>query len=220
MKSPIKYSQKSELLPISIILLSLIFGIYFYSHFPDQVANHWNFEGIVDGYTNKTIGAFAIPLLLTAMYLLFRVLPSIDPRQNRYAEFQKTYLSFRTVIMGFLFIIYILMGIFNLDFPINIGTFIPGLVGILMIIIGNFMGKIKPNWFMGIRTPWTLSSDAVWNKTHRVGGYLFALFGILIIISPFLQKTYSMMTFIGGTLIAVGGTVIYSYIAYRKEQIK
>jgi uncharacterized membrane protein len=220
MSAPIKFTKKSEIFPILVIILSFIAGIYFYNKSPDVVASHWNFAGQVDGYSGKTVGAFALPILLAVIYILFLIMPTIDPRKNRYTEFSSVYHIFRNIIIFVLFIVYISSGLYNLGFPVAINHIVPFAIGCMMFVLGNYMGKIKPNYFMGIRTPWTLASDVVWNKTHRMGGYFFILFGLTIIISPFLNPTLGISIFIGGAIITTLGTMIYSYICFRQDNKK
>lgn len=94
----------------------------------------------------------------------------------------------------------------------------PFLVGIMFIIMGNYMGKIRPNWFMGIRTPWTLSSDEVWNKTHRLGGKLFVLAGALLILVAFLPGSVTLVTLIIGVAAVVIIPTVYSFILFKREK--
>jgi uncharacterized membrane protein len=218
MKSPIHISVKSEIIPISLVIIAVALGGYFYYRFPERIASHWNFQGHIDGYSSKTGGAFGIPLLLAGMYLMFLILPFIDPKKDRYAEFATVYLTFRTMMMAVLLVLYVCMGLFNLGYPVQVGIVSPILIGMMMVILGNFLGKVKPNWWMGIRTPWTLSSDTVWNKTHRVGGYAFIIFGILIMISPWLGPSLGMAAFIAGILIVSVGTMMYSFFLYQREE--
>lgn len=85
------------------------------------------------------------------------------------------------------------------------------------MLMGNYMGKIRNNWFVGIRNPWTLSSENVWNKTHRLGGFLFTIFGLLVVLSSLTPKlTYGVL--IGGLAIIVVGTTLYSYFEYQAEK--
>ena len=104
--SKLKITCKTEIIPILMIVLSLIAGIYFYQHFPERVASHWNFQGEVDGYSNKTFGAFGLPVIIGLMYLMFLALPYLDPQKERYGEFAKTYNLFKIMIIGFMVFIY------------------------------------------------------------------------------------------------------------------
>jgi uncharacterized membrane protein len=220
MKYPIKLNLKSEIMPMLILAAAVFFGFYFYYNYPEKVAAHWNFAGQVDRYSGKFEGAFAIPIMLVVMYVIFLVLPLLDPKKERYAEFEKYYRFFRSAILGTLFGVYIATGLFNLGYPIEIRKIVPFCIGALFIVIGKFMGKIKSNWFIGIRTPWTMSSENVWNKTHRVGGWLFVFYGLIMMVMPYLPETIGLGLFIFGTTTIVFGTFGYSYWLYRKEQDK
>ena len=215
-----KFSLKKELPSFLLLALAWIAGWYFYNHFPDKVVSHWNFYGEPDAWGKGTTNALAIPSLITGIYLLFLALPLFDPKKERYEEFKKTYGIFKTAIILVLFLVFLASGLFNLGYNIPIQYVVPTIIGLLMVVLGNYMGKIKPNWFMGIRTPWTMSSENVWNKTHRMGGYAFILFGLLIFITPLLPKIYGLVAFSLGILIAVFGTIGYSYWVYRKEKLK
>lgn len=214
----IKPTIKSEIVPIGLIVISIALSFYFYANWPQTVVSHWNFYGQPDGYSSKTFMAFFFPVLLAMIYALFLVMPYFDPQKDRYQEFAKPYNIFKNLIILILFIVYLLSGIYNLGYNINIGYSISLIIGLMMIIMGNYMSKIKYNWFMGIRTPWTMSSENVWNKTHRVGSWFFIIFGFLIIITPYLPVALATIAFVSGVVLVVFGTTIYSYLIYRQEK--
>jgi len=216
MGSPISYSIKSEGLPILLLVASFILGGYFYSLFPQQVATHWNFQGEPNGFSGKFFGAWFLPILTVSLYGLFLVLPKIDPKKERYAEFAAAYHIFKGLIVLIIFLIFITTGFYNLGYNLPIGKLVPAAVGLLMVVLGILMPKIKPNWFMGIRTPWTLSNKDVWNKTHRLGGHLFMLFGLGLILTPFLPPSISPIILFGGAGAIVIGTFLYSCLLYRQ----
>lgn len=218
MKLITKPSIKTELLPVTLIVLTGIISAYFYTHFPERVASHWNFAGQVDGYTTRLGGAIGMPIILVLMYLGLLFLPNLDPRSKRYTQFQDVYHIFKNLIVTIFFSIYILTGLFNLGYPVKINLMVPWIIGFMMIVMGNFMGKIKNNWFMGIKNPWTLSSENVWNKTHRLGGWLFVIWGITIIISPLLAPALGLSVLLGGAIAMVLGTTLYSYYLFKKEK--
>lgn len=216
--NPLKLNFKTEILPILLVATAIISGFYFYTHFPAVVVSHWNFAGQPDGYSGKVSGAFAIPALISGMYLLFIFLPYLDPKGEKYQNFSKIYLLFRNLILLMLLIVYLASGAYNLGYYVNIQLIVPTLVGLLFIILGNYMGKIKSNWFVGVRTPWTMSSENVWNKTQSFGGKMMILFGLLIIITPLLPKILGIIVFVLGIIAVSFGSVIYSYLLYRKEK--
>lgn len=216
MTSPIKFSFKTEILPILIILVSFFASFYFYAHFPERVPTHWNFKGEVNGWSSRAFGAFFLPLLLLGMYIMFIVLPSLDPKKERYEQFSKVYNIFRTAIMLILALIYFIAGANGLGYNLEVGLWTPILIGLLFIVLGNYMGKLKMNWFVGIRTPWTLSSEEVWNKSHRFGGKVFMISGLIMAASAFLPANWIMPIFVANMILIVFGTLIYSYFVYLK----
>jgi uncharacterized membrane protein len=218
MKYPLKLSFKSEAAPLLLLIASFVLGFYFYAHFPDRVASHWGFGGQPDRYSGKFAGAFAIPFLLTGMYALFLVLPLLDPKSERYQDFAKAYNFFRFAILAVLAAVFTGSGLYNLGYAVNIGFFVPLVIGLMMIVMGNYMGKIKKNWFVGIRTPWTLSSENVWNKTHRFGGWMFMIFGLLLILTPFLPASFGLAAILIGVFLTAVVTMVYSYLEYQKEK--
>jgi len=217
MSNPIKPSIKTELLPILLLVITVIASFYFYSRFPDQVPIHWNFKGEVDNWGSRAVGAFLIPGVIAGMYLLFLFLPYLDPKKDRYKQFRKVYHFFKAFLILFMAFIYFLTGFSALGYDVKVGVWIPVLVGLLFILMGNYMSKIKSNWFIGIRTPWTLSSEEVWNKTHRAGGKVFIVAGILMAILPFLPLVFQKFGFIFIICFILLGTIGYSYVLYRKE---
>lgn len=197
-----------------------ILSFYFYYNFPEQVATHWNIAGEPDNWSSKLSGAFVFPLIVLGMYLLFFILPYLDPRKNRYDQFRKIYHFFKGIMIFFMVFIFALMGFSNLDYNINIELWMPITIGVLFMLIGNYMGKIKPNWFLGIKTPWTLSNEEVWNRTHRFSGRMFILSGFLMILTGFSPVSLKLPLFIVAIAIIILGTMGYSYLAYRKEEKK
>jgi uncharacterized membrane protein len=164
------------------------------------------------------VGAWLLPALILALYLLFLALPYLDPRRERYAEFAATYHQFKNLIVVFLFILFILVGLSGVGYPINIAVWIPLLVGALFAVIGLLLNKVKMNWFMGIRTPWTLSSETVWNKTHQASALVFGLAGLLIAATVLVAGTGKLILFIAALAIATIVLPVYSYLLYAREQ--
>ncbi len=216
--NPIKTTIKSEILSFLLLTLSWAASFYFYRHFPDRVVTHWNVAGQPDGWSGKGFAAFFFPGLLSGIYLLFLFLPMLDPKKNRYVEFSKVYDVFRNLILGIMVIIYFIASVSNLGVYLNVGALVPSLIGLLFLIMGNYMGKIKPNWFVGIRTPWTMSSEEVWNKTHRFGGKAFMLSGALIALSGLVPLPLRLPLFVFAIMIILFGTIVYSYLVYLSEK--
>lgn len=220
MSNPIKPTIKSEIFSLAVLAISIAASFYFYVHFPAQVITHWDFAGQPNGWSGRAFAAFFFPALLIGIYLLFFVLPQLDPKKERYAEFARVYTIFRNFIVFFMAIIYFIASLANFGLKFDVGIWVSAAVGLLFIIMGNYMGKLKPNWFVGIRTPWTLSSETVWNKTHRFGGKVFMLGGLIMIITSIAPMSWRLPLFIADIIVLMLGTVVYSYFEYLKEKRK
>lgn len=220
MKSPLNITWKSEFIPLAAVIASIITSALSYSYLPDRVISHWNFYGEADGWSSRGFHALFFPALLAAMYVLFLILPSIDPKKDRYQDFAGVYNIFRSAIMLVLFAVYLMATLVNLGYDINISQVVPTIIGLMMIVLGNYMSKIKNNWFVGIRTPWTISSDNVWQKTHRLGGLMFTFFGFSLILMPYLPYSAGMTFFIIGVIAVTVVPILASYIFYRNEKNK
>jgi uncharacterized membrane protein len=216
--NPIKFSIKTEIIPLFFLLLTFASAVYFYQHFPEVVPVHWNISGEPDGFGSRAMGAFTIPAVALFMYLMFVFIPYFDPKKDRYEQFGKTYQVFKGMMVMFMALLYFFASMNVLGYNYRIDVVTPVMIGVLFIILGNYMSKIKPNWFMGIRTPWTMSSEENWNKTHRFGAKVFVLSGFLMAAMPFYPIWLRFWMF-GVTLsILIFGTTGYSLYLYLKEK--
>jgi len=217
MKNPINYSFKTEIWPFLIIIITVAVGFWAYPNLPERVISHWNIYGQADDWMSRDFHVWFFPALIIGIYLLLSVVPKFDPKGERYKDFANVYLAIRTLMLLVLAVVFVAATLFNLGYNINIGATVAGAVGLTMIILGNYFGKLKRNWFVGIRTPWSLSSENVWNKTHRLGGRLFILWGLGIMITPWLMPNAVLAIMLGG-LVMVAWIMIYSYRLYKKEK--
>lgn len=194
------------------------FSLWSYSRLPARVATHWGLGGRVDGWSSKEFLVFFFPAFAVGLGLLLILLPRIDPRQREVSHNAPTYWTVSGAALVFLAGVQVMLVGYNLGWPIPIPTLVPIGVGLLFIVIGNLMPRMRPNWFMGIRTPWTLSNEVVWRKTHRVGGYCFVGAGLLLIASAFAAAPatfkWTMVAAIGLALLPV----VYSYFVWRHER--
>ena len=198
--------------------IPLVVTLVFYNILPENVPMHWNINGQIDSYSPKFPGAFFIPLMELFMTALFIFLPKLDPKKENYSKFKKTYTIFMFVMVVFftslqLVILGVSMGA---DF-IKVDTMVKLFVGLMILIIGNLMPKLKPNYFVGIKTPWTLSNESIWVKVHRHGGIVWFVTGILLILLAFVPGELSARVYFALIMIAAFEPVIYSYLCYRKE---
>lgn len=213
-----KINFKSEWFSIFCLISIGLIAWWAYPHLPAMVPSHWNIQGQIDGYTTRLGHTLGIPGLVLGMYLLFLAIPLLEPRQKNFFRSIGFYQMIRNFMMGFMLFLYVVttwVGVTGQLLAID--KIIPLVVGILFIFIGNYMSQIKSNFFMGIRTPWTLSSDTVWQKTHRLGGYTFVLGGILFVLAVLFAEPWNFYLPMAGILLAALVPVIYSYILFSQE---
>ncbi len=208
--------RKSEIIIIGIILLSLATGVYFYPQMPEKIASHWNVEGQVDGYMSKFWGLFLMPFISIGLLLLFLIIPKIDPLKANIEDFRKYYDRFIVLVILFLFYLYLLTILWNTGIRFNMIAFLAPAFSILFYYAGILTENAKRNWFIGIRTPWTLSNDKVWEKTHKIGGKLFKVAGVIALLGIIFQD-YALLFILAPVIIVVISTIIYSYFEYKKE---
>ena len=211
-------TKTTSIITLALIALALLAGAVLWNQLPDQMASHWNVNDQVDGYTSKLLGVFLMPLITLGMFALFLVVPNIDPLKANIAKFRESFNLFIVLIVAFMLYIHGLTLAWSLghqDFKMS-GAILP-FIGILFIAIGFMLRKAKRNFFIGIRTPWTLSSDNVWDKTHQLGSILFMVSGAFAIIGGVFggMAAFWLMfvPLIGSSLFLV----VYSYLLYRAE---
>ena len=208
--------RKLDLLIVLIIFFSFVLSGYAYKLIEgDRVASHWNARGEVDGYMAKFWGLFLMPIITLGVYLLFLLIPLVDPLKENIDKFRKYYDSFVLILVLFFFYVSSLIIVFNLGYRFNMASLLLPAIGLLFIYMGVVMKKIKQNWFMGIRTPWTISSQEVWEKTHALGGKLFIISGVIILFGIFFPDYFLWFVLVPVLIVAII-PVVYSYIIYRK----
>jgi uncharacterized membrane protein len=208
--------RKTTLAVACIVLLSFLLSIYFYPQMPEQMATHWNYQGEVNGYMAKLWGLFFTPVVITGIAILFLAIPKIDPKIENIEKFRKYYDGFVILFISFMVAVHLHILLWNVGIRISPNTLLPAGTGLLFYYMGILMENADRNWFIGVRTPWTLSSDRVWKKTNRLGGKLFKLAGLVTILGILFSNSAAF--FIVVPVLSVAGfTVIYSYIEYKKE---
>ncbi|WP_087066627.1 SdpI family protein [Intestinibacillus massiliensis] len=188
-----------------------------YGSLPAQVPMHWGLSGVVS-YGEKW-QLWLIAGMAPLLAVLFPLLPKIDPRRRSYDKFMGSYLVFQLVMMLFLAV---MTGIVLAEGLrpglVDVGVVVCALVSLLFIILGNMMPKFRPNWFFGIKNPWTISSEAVWVRTHRMGGRLLFAAGVLGLLGCFLPPVPRFAVLIGAACAAVLLPSVMSFFWYRSEQ--
>lgn len=209
-------TRNTTLIVVVLIVLAALAGLLFWNQLPDPMASHWSIDGQVNGTTGKLAGVFLLPALSVGLLLLFLLIPAIDPLKANIAKFRGTYNTFIVLLTVFVVYVHGLQLAWNLGYVFRMNVALLPAVGLLFILLGFLIEKAKRNFFIGIRTPWTLSSDAVWDETHRVGGLLFKLSGLLALLGVFFpgySLWFLLVPLIGSALF----TVIYSYVLFARE---
>jgi uncharacterized membrane protein len=213
-----KLSFQKELPLIAIVLLPFIYLGYIWNTLPDKVPMHWNLQGEVDRYGDKS-EMILIPFLLPFLvYIIFLLVPIIDPK-DRLKNMGQKYQHLKIILTTFMSVLalFVIYSIKNQS--IGNPNYIILLLGALYIILGNYFKTIKANYFIGIRTPWTLENETVWNETHRLGGKMWFIGGLIVVFSSLiLGKQLNFILFILVTLVITLVPIIYSYVRFKQHK--
>lgn len=204
------------------VLIAAMFALAAWSwdRAPDRIAVHWGLTGQPDRWGGKFEGLLAVPLLSIGIYALMLLLPRLDPGRANYASFAGPYRWLRLAVLSVMTGVYLLIVLWTVGRRVPIETAVPILVGALFVGLGNIMGKVRPNWFVGIRTPWTLSSKVAWDRTHRAGGWLFVLLGALLVACGFVKAAWMLGVVIAVGAVGVLGLTVWSYLLWRGDPDK
>ncbi len=207
--------MKANDISLFIMILSFFIGAFAYAYAPDIIPTHWNAQGEIDGYMDKFWGLFMLPIISVGLFALFVYLPKIEPRKMNLELFKEYYPGILLVTIGFLFYIYILSILAAFGYNFNMIQMIAPAFAAIFYYLGTVLDKIKSNFFIGIRTPWTISDELVWEKTHKLGGKLFKSSGIIALFGAFFKEIAFILVM--GPILAVSVfLVVYSYVEYKK----
>ena len=214
-----QFNVRNEWFSWVTLVIATIVGWWAYPKLPAKVPSHWGITGQVDGWTNPLGHALGIPAMMLGMYLLFLLIPVFEPRREHFHQSMGFYQMIRNVMMAFLlFMFLITTWVAVTGQPLRIDVIVPMAVGVLFILIGNYLHQIKSNFFMGIRTPWTLSSETNWKKTHHLGGYMFVIGGLLFFTTPIWPTPLNFYIPMIGISLAGLVPIMYSYLLFHQDQ--
>lgn len=197
-----------------LVFACLALAVVKYPGLPDPMPSHWNMAGEANGWMPKFWGVMIFPIIMAVVWLMFLVLPRISPRGFEMEPFARAWGYLRVAILADILLIAVLaMRAAEHQEGINPKALFAGL-GILFVLMGNFLGKVTRNFFVGIRTPWTLASEEVWLRTHRLGGKCFVVAGLWVLVVSLLGLNPWLM--IGAIALAALVPVVYSYVIYRR----
>jgi uncharacterized membrane protein len=211
-------TRTTTIVVLLLLIVATAAGLLLWNRLPDQMASHWDINDRVNGYMPKVWGVFLMPLISLGMFALFLAIPAIDPLKANIAKFREAFNLFIVLIVAFMLYIHGLTLAWSLGYTdFKMSTSMLPAMGLLFIFLGYMLRKAKRNFFIGIRTPWTLSSDTVWDKTHQLGAILFMVSGVL----AFLGGIFGGMTAFWFLFVPlIGSTVfllVYSYVLYQRE---
>ena len=205
---------RTNVLCLIFIAITVAVAAYLYPSLPDQIPTHWNSKGEVDDYTPKPWGVMIMPLVAVFVFVIMKLIPVISPKGFRTDQFRGVVNIFTVALVGFMSGVALLVLLAASGRNVHINEMIFAGIGLLFIVLGNYLGKVRKNFFIGIRTPWTLASDEVWNRTHRLGGWIFVLIGFFMFLNAFIQFPEGWL--IGSIVVVALIPIVYSYVLYRK----
>jgi uncharacterized membrane protein len=209
-------TRNIQILIAGLILVSFLMGAYLQPYMPEKMASHWDANGNVDGYMSRFWGLFLMPVISAILFMVFILIPRIDPLKENIEGFRGHFNVFTLLLFGFLFYLYMLVMLWNLGYRFNLIQFLAPAFGLIIYYAGVMMENAKQNWFIGVRTPWTLSSEVVWNKTNRLAGKLFKVAGVLAALGTAFPE-YAIFLIMMPVILAAIYPIIYSYQEYKME---
>ena len=209
--------MKKHVFPLGITLLTLVAWLIALPHLPATMPIHWGANGEANGFATKINAMILTVGIMVLIYFIIAFVPRIDPRKENYKYFSKTYNIVLNAVLLLFFFVNMSTILQGLGYNVPMSYIAPIMAGLVFIIIGNYLQRVRSNYFMGIRTPWTLSNETVWKKTHRLSGKIFFIGGLLILISAFLPDGYKSVIIWGSIVLCVAIPYLYSYLAYKKE---
>lgn len=206
-----KENKKTLFITCAVILLPIIAGLLLWDRLPDRIPTHWGMGGEVDGWSGKGFAVFAMPALMLGIQLLCFFVTASDPKRGNIRR------KFLSMVLWIIPVLSVMTSCISyavaLGAQIRVEQVIPGFIGLMFVIIGNYMPKFQQSYTLGIRLPWTLSSEENWNRTHRFGGKIWALGGIGVLFCTLMGWGIASIVILAVVVIV---PTIYSYVLYRK----
>jgi len=201
---------------ILLVCFSMLLAVWAYFVLPSTIVTHWGIEGEPNGLMEKLLGLSVFPILTLFIFGLFEILPSLDPLNPGFKNFRAAYDWFVAGIIAFIICIEALTISWNLGYAFSFNLLITPLFALLLFGVGVLLGKVRRNWFVGIRTPWTIASERNWNKTHEVGAILYMIAGYFSLLG-FLFPLQAIWIVLLAAIVPAIVTLVYSYVEFRKE---
>lgn len=211
-----KINLKSLILSSAACLLPILVGLFFYDQLPEPMPSHWGINGEVNGYMSKNMVIFGMPVFLASLNAFVIAITQLDPKRRKNND-KLVYKIYWLMPVLTIFISGVTYAV-ALGNDLNVSTYVVGFVGVVFIIIGNYLPKVNQNYTIGIKVPWTLNSEAVWIKTHRMAGKIWFASGFAILISAFLPGLATAIIMGVVLVVCVIVPIVYSFVQYAKIQ--
>jgi uncharacterized membrane protein len=207
-----------ELPQLGMLALMIVGGAASWSRTPEAIPVHWNLQGQVDRYGGRFEGMVLLPIIAIVLYLLLLFMPLLDPRRSSYTAFAGAYAAIRGGILVVLAGVYAVTLAPTWGLVVDVALAVSTLVGALLVLIGGVLPRVKPNWFVGIRTPWTLSSEESWRRTHALGRPVFAVMGACVIITGLTRAEWAFLMLMAAIVVGAALLIGYSYMGSRADR--
>lgn len=201
---------------IILVIAAVGLGLALEPRFPEQMAIHWNDQGQADGYGSRFMGILFLPIVTIGLTLMLLGIPQIDPLKKNIDKFRKEYYTFILLFVVFFVYLHVISLLFNLGLRFNMLALMIPAFGGFFYYIGVMMEKAKRNYFIGVRTPWTLADEEVWDATHRIGAKGFKISGVLT-LAGVVFPSIAIWAMIVPLLVVSVYTVAYSYVIYHRK---
>lgn len=207
-----KKIDKTAIITSLVCLIPIIIGIIIYNKLPEQLPTHFDFKGEVDSYSSKNFTVFCMPLILCALNLFTHFMLNNDPKKRNIDKFFMNIGKWTIPVVSI--IVLTITYLVGMEIHISVEKFVPAMISLLFIVIGNYLPKCKQNYTAGIRLPWTLGSEENWNRTHRLAGFIWLVAGVVLFVSSFISSLPYL--FFPVVIVMVIVPMIYSYLLFKK----
>lgn len=212
----IRENKKKLIITSIVILLPILIGLILWNKLPDQVPTHWNAQGEVDGWSSKVFAVFGLPIVLFAVHWMCILVTSVDPKKQNIEG------KVLWIVFWICPIISLLVGMLSygaaLGVEFKVDKIMLAIMGIMFIVIGNYLPKCKQSYTVGIKLPWTLNDEENWNRTHRMGGKLWVISGIILLLSMLLPTSAMAIVVLAVVGVSVLVPTVYSYLLFREKE--
>ncbi len=201
-----------------LIVAMLALALWAFPRLPAEVPSHWNAQGEVDGWSGRWI-VFLPAGVSLLLWLLMQGLRRVDPRSANYQRFEPTFWLVVNLIIGFMAVVHVMTIGVALEWPMPaVDRIMIASLGVMFLVLGNVLPRVRSNWWMGVRTPWTLSSERVWRSTHRLAGITFVLGGLIVLAGLLLPPGWRFYSVMAAIAVSAFVPAVWSWYDFQREQ--